>query len=458
VNGSKWAALGLPAVLAAYWALATAQSFATRLQWGPDEPGHIIYVRSLALDGRFPALTHGEEENAYLPGAARTHEAHQPPLYYALAAVVWRAFAHLPQQTVTFRDQSGAEQSFRVPGAVRPVRLLSVVFGAAALLFAWGTARIVFPSRPALGLAGVALAAFTPMFTYVTGVINNDPLLILAFSAAGWQWARITRFGAGWREALGLGLLLGLAMEVKETAVALVPISLLVLAVAPGQVAAAQGPANPPCRPVGWRQRLAWMAATMGVTAGLSVWWFVQRWLVYGSALVYPYLYPLLGLPEEQRANLLRALPRLVLMFTFVPADVIGAHVDLEVITRCFLGLVVLSVGGLALLLLRRRTGALPRYEGLSLALWMALALLVALGLLRNVLTVDWRMGTSGGRYLVCVWPLLVLAGGRGMWALLGEGRWAKVGLAVACALMLAMNLWAIWATASEYGTLGCRG
>jgi len=457
--------VGLIAILLCFCALATAQSFATRLQWGPDEPGHIIYVRSLALDGRFPALSHGEEENAYLPGTARTHESHQPPLYYVLAALAWRAFRHLPEQTVTFRDPAGGQQGFLVPGAVRPVRLLSVLLGAAALALTWATARTVFPGRPALCLGALALAAWTPMFTYMSGVINNDALLTVAVAALAWQWARMVRFGAGWRQVIALGLLLGVAMNVKETAVGLVAVSLIVLAAVPGQVmrvcrpgevtAAGQGQvADLPYR-VGWRERLAWMAAMAAITAALSAWWFVRKWLLYGSPLVYPYIYPLLGLPEAQRTSLLQALPRLILLFTFVPADVISAHANVELIGRLLLGLVVLSVGGLALACLRRKAMGMPQYEAVSLALWVATALVVLLGLVRNVLTVDWRMGTSGGRYLVCVVPLLALTAARGLSALFGERRWARVGLAAICVLLLALNIQVIWATAAEYGTVG---
>lgn len=439
-SATRLAWVGLIAILTVYVALATLQSFATRLQWGPDEPGHIIYVRSLAMDGRFPTLTHGEEENAYLPGAARTHESHQPPLYYVAAAVVWRAFSRLPEQTVTFADQTGAEQRFLVPGAVRPVRLLSVAFGALALLLTWATARTVFPRRPELWLAGLALTAFTPMFTYVNGVINNDSLLTVAFAATAWLWARMVRFGATPKDVLLLGAIVGLAMNAKETAVALVPLSVLALAVEPGAAS--------------WRARVLHMAKVGAIAVALSAWWFVRKWLIYGSPLVYPYVYPLLGLPPEQRAVLVYALPERVFLFTFLPADVVQRHMDLALVSRLLLALVVLTAGGLLLLLLRRRRVEFPRWESLALALWLLTGLVVLLGLLRNVMTVDWRMGTSGGRYLVCVLPLLGLSSARGLSAFFGEGRWAKVGLAALAVAMLALNVWTIWSTAAEYGTL----
>jgi 4-amino-4-deoxy-L-arabinose transferase-like glycosyltransferase len=436
----RFARIGLAAILIAFCALATLQSLATRLQWGPDEPGHIIYVESLALDGRFPTLTHGEEENAYLPGAARTHESHQPPLYYALAALVWRAFRGLLDQMVTFTDQTGAQQRFVAPGPVRPVRLLSVVFGATALLLIWATARTVFPGRPEIWLSGTALIAFTPMFTYVSGVINNDSLLTVAFAATAWSWARMLRFGARTKDLLLLGALLGLAMNVKETAIALVPLSLLVVGLEPGAQT--------------WPRRLRNAAAVLAITVAIAAWWSVRKWLIYGSPFVYPYIYPLLGLPEEQRAVLLSALPERIFQFAFVPADVVARHLDVALLTRFLVCLVALAAGGLVLALARRKQSPMPRYEAVCLIVWVATALVVLLGLLRNVMTVDWRMGTSGGRYLVCVLPLLALTAAKGLDALFGEGRWARLGLALVCLLMLALNVLTILATAAEYGTL----
>ncbi len=431
--------IGLALVLVLYLALATLQSFATRLQWGPDEPAHIIYVRSLAIDGRLPALTHTEADDAYVPGAARSHQAHHPPLYYALAAVVWRAFSWRADQSVTFTDVTTREpHTFSVPGPVRPVRFFSVILGALTLLLAWATARTVFPDRPAVCLAGVALAVFTPMFTYLNGVIINDSLLIAFFSAAAWQWARILRFGAGRKDILLLGLLVGVAINAKETALGLVPLSAVVLALEPGADS--------------WRRRLLNIASIAGLAVALGGWWYARKWAIFGTPLVYAYFAPLLDLPEAERGVLLSLLSGRVFIFTFLPLDVVQAHMSAELASRFFGALAVLSLGGLTLAFVRRR--GMPRYQVLTLVVWLAAAVVVVGGLLRNVLFVDWRMGTAGGRFLVSVLPMLALVSARGLSALFGDRRGAKIGLAAVCLLLLAMNLYAIWATSAGYQTL----
>jgi hypothetical protein len=437
-----------------------AQSFATRLQWGPDEPAHIIYVQSLALDGRLPALTHSTAANAYLPGAARTHQAQHPPLYYALAALVWRAFEGRPDHLVRYTDPTtGDAYAFAVPGPVRPVRFLSIFLGALTILFLWAAAQTAFPDRPVVWLAGTALAAFIPMFTYMNSVISNDPLLGAIFAATAWQWARISRSGTTPRDLILLGLLLGLGLNTKETALSLLPLSLLLLA------------EDPAART--WRQRLAGMAAIIALTAALGGWWFIRKDLLYGSPFVYPFHAPLLELPPGQRALLLRALPARIFLFAFIPIDAIAPHARLDLLLAFFGALAALSASGLLVLCLRRKTLGLARHSALSLLLWLAAGALVLTGLWWNLLTVDWRMGTSGGRLLLCVLPLLALASARGLWALFGggprgaqasrlhcndagrSGRWAQVGLAVVVALLLAVNAYVIWGTASEYGTLG---
>jgi len=436
------ARIGLALILAVYLTLAALQSLATRLQWGPDEPAHIVHVRSIAMDGRLPALGHTDAENVYAPGASVSHQAQHPPLYCLLAAPIWRAFASRPDDTVAYVDRTtGSPERFSVPGAVRPVRFLSILLGAVTLVFAWATARTVFPERPALCLAAVAFAAFTPMFTYVNGVINNDALLGVAFAATAWLWARIIRFGASWRDVVILGLVLGLGLNVKQTALGLVAVSAIVLALAPSAPSL--------------RRRIAWIAVAVGLAVALGGWWFVHNLALYGQPFVYPFFEPLLQLGEPQRSAILHAMPARVFLFALIPVEAVGPYANIAALVRLFGFLALAAALGLVVAFARRRSTAMPRYETLSLAFWLATGAVVLAGLLWNALTVDWRMGTSGGRLLVCVLPLAAIASARGFSALLGERRLAGLGLLLVSLLLLALNLHTIWATATTYQTLG---
>jgi len=439
---ARLARLGLAAVLAGYCALATAQSFATRLQWGPDEPAHIIYVRSLALDRRLPAPAAGEAEDRYLPGAARSHQAHHPPLYYALAALVWRAFAGWPDQIVSYRDErTGEAVTYRVPGPVRPVRFLSIAFGLGALAFVWATARLVFPRRPALWPASAALLGFTPMFTYLTSVISNDPLVALLFAMAAWRWARAMRHGCSYADAALVGLISGAAISTKETGLALVPLSALALALAPGARS--------------WRERAGWIAAAAAVAAVAGGWWYVRKWAVFGHPFLYAYHAPLSDLPPQQAARVRAALPELVFAFTFVPFDVIARTADANLVFGFFGAGVAVSLVGLLLALARQREEPMSALEIQSIGLWLLAGALILAGLVRNIFLVDWRMGTAGGRFLVAALPMLVLASARGLSGLSRRPGRGNLWLGAACALLLGMNIYVIRAVAAAYGTLG---
>jgi 4-amino-4-deoxy-L-arabinose transferase-like glycosyltransferase len=437
----RWASRGLAAIILSYLVLATVQSYATRLQWGPDEPAHIIYVRSLAEDGRLPDLVSDERRDAYAPGAARSHQAHHPPVYYALAAAVWRVFSRLPDVEVSYRaEPDGAPSSYLVPGPVRACRLLSCALGMLTLLLVYGAARTAFPEIPAVWLAAPALIAFTPMFTYLSGVVNNDVLLTVFFAAAAWSWAHLLRAGGSLRSAAALGVICGLGVEVKETALALVPVSAIVLALAPGADS--------------WGKRLGWLAAFAGGAAALGIWWYLHKWLVYGRPFVYAYHDPLVDLPTQRMVGVATALPGLIFAFFFTPLDVIASHVDVRLLYGVLGILTLASLAGVARAVIAGRGGRRPRAEALYLGLCLLTALIVLTGIVRLVFLTDWRMGPAGGRYLSAAMPMIALASARGIAALFGNGRGTKIALGVAGALLLALNVTVIRATAIEYGTL----
>jgi len=345
------------------------------------------------------------------------------------------------RRIVVYLDRNtGKVERFSVPAPVRPVRFLSVFLGALTLLFLWATARTVFPERPALCLAAIALTAFTPMFTYVNSVINNDALLGVVFAAAAWLWARIIRFGPSWRDVIILGVVLGLGLNVKQTAFALVAVSVIVLAVAPGAAS--------------WKRRAGWIAAAVALAVALGGWWFLRNLATYGKPFVYPFFEPLLQLPEPQRSAVLSAMPARVFLFSLVPVDAMVPYADIPALLRLFASLAFLALIGFITAFARRRRARMPRYEVVSLGFWVLTCAAVLAGLIWNALKVDWRMGTSGGRLLVCVLPLVMMASAPGLSALFGERRASQIALAAISLLVLAVNIYAIWAIASGYQTL----
>jgi 4-amino-4-deoxy-L-arabinose transferase-like glycosyltransferase len=165
----------LLAILLLYVVLATLYAVYTPRWQAPDEPAHYNYIRYVAQTGTFPVLHMGDYPHAYLEQikAARfpsnmsinsiRYEYHQPPLYYALAAIVF---------SVTW-------------GALLPLRLLSVFLGIGIVLLAYLIVRRVFPDWPALALGTAAFVAFVPQHLATVAQVGNDVfaelLLALAF-------------------------------------------------------------------------------------------------------------------------------------------------------------------------------------------------------------------------------------------------------------------------------------
>lgn len=146
--------------------------YATRTPpWqAPDEPAHFNYVRALVETGAFPVLQPGDYDQAYLEKikAAKfppdmavdsiRYEAHQPPLYYLLAAP-----AYFFARALNF-------------DAVLGLRYLNVALGVILSALAFLIFTRVFPTNPLLQLAGVGIIATVPMHLAMSAAINNDML------------------------------------------------------------------------------------------------------------------------------------------------------------------------------------------------------------------------------------------------------------------------------------------
>ncbi|HEX6511395.1 MAG TPA: hypothetical protein VF157_03790 [Chloroflexota bacterium] len=233
--------LWLAVITAAFLALALVYARVTPAWQVPDEPAHYNYVAYLASTGQMPILQPGDYPAGIVPIGPEVrptaispfrYEAHQPPLFYALAAVIYKLHA-----------------------SVFALRALSALFGAALLPVIFLCARLVLPGSPWLWLGAAGFAGFIPMHLFIAGAVENDTLadlvtsLLLLASLATWPAAIV-------------GLLLGLAALTKVT-IYLPAILLAGFAV--------------------WRQQKPReVGAAVLVAAAVSGWWFVRNGLTYG--------------------------------------------------------------------------------------------------------------------------------------------------------------------------------
>jgi hypothetical protein len=212
-------------IIATYLVIGILYAVKTPPWQAPDEPAHYNYIKYLAENYRFPVLQMGDYPHAYLEEIKAKrfppemsieplrYEFHQPPLYYILAAIVYKLFA----------------------GRLLPLRLLSVLLGCCLLWVAYRVAREVFPKDEALALGTMAFVAFVPMHIAITAAVNNDTLAELILAVILLILVKYVREGVeGAGRFVGLGALMGLGLLTKITTLVAVPVVVAAIVVREG--------------------------------------------------------------------------------------------------------------------------------------------------------------------------------------------------------------------------------
>jgi len=184
----------------------------------PDERQHANYVIGLLAGEGLPVYRVNVPDptnpgkTIRNPELGEIYEDHQAPLYYILDA--------------GFGKLAGVDEiSARDPSAGLKLRYLNALFGALTVIGVfflawWGLQRLD------VGLLAATIAALLPMNIALSGAVTNDPLL---FCDCTWflaVCALAIRQGWNWKRAVGAGLLIGIGLETKDTALALFPIAL----------------------------------------------------------------------------------------------------------------------------------------------------------------------------------------------------------------------------------------
>ncbi|MBA3726839.1 MAG: glycosyltransferase family 39 protein [Armatimonadetes bacterium] len=209
----------------------------------PDERQHTNYIRHLAKERAFPVFRPGSVD------LYETYQSHQPPLYYLLATPIEMAV-------------SGNETAEKWG-----LRLLNVFLGGLVILgIYWGIKRFTGNEHVALFSAG--FTGLLPMFLALSAAVTNDMLLFVLVVASmnviavGWD--------KGWslRQCLLAGLVLGLGLLTKSTAVLLFPVLLTAFLLRKDK------------RPALWHA-----AATFALAILIALPWLIRNQQLYGDPL-----------------------------------------------------------------------------------------------------------------------------------------------------------------------------
>lgn len=320
----RW--LGL--ILALFLLLGSIYAVITPVFEASDELWHYPMIRHLADGNPLPV-------QVFDPAQAGPwkQEASQPPLYYYLGAALTFWIDASDMEAVRLENPHVDNGIITQDGninlvvhdpawnpwqgtllAVRIVRLASVLLGALTVTLTYRIGREVAPHRPEIGLGAAAVNAFTPMFLFISGAVNNDNLAIpLASLAILLMILAVTgRAGPGrlarsraplfW---LLLGAVIGAAVLTKEGTLGLIPLAAGTAFVAQWQ-RAWQRETVPATTAVALQRILAtavrglgWFALAMLPVLLIAGWWYYRNIVLYGDWLGWNAFIAVLG----QRAH-----------------------------------------------------------------------------------------------------------------------------------------------------------
>ncbi|HIA04745.1 MAG TPA: phospholipid carrier-dependent glycosyltransferase, partial [Myxococcales bacterium] len=281
-----------------------------------DELWHYPIIRHLATGGALPLLDPTD------PGPWR-QESGQPPLYYFLMAmatgwidtgdmgVIRWLNPHVDSGVITADGNINLAihteaEYFPWTGtvlAVRLIRLLSVLMGAGTVYLTYRLALEIRPQWQPLAVGAAGVVAFTPMFVFISGAVNNDNLAVLLASwtvyivarmgirgdtgsryrfALNWEWNRV-RGHVSLTHGF-LGVLLGLGSLTKLSVLTLLPIAAAVIAY--NEFARWWDNPNRTRPQVSALHSLVLalqLVVTFGITALIAGWWYIRNVRLYGT-------------------------------------------------------------------------------------------------------------------------------------------------------------------------------
>lgn len=289
-RAARWCAL-VAFLNCAGWALVT-PTFQV-----PDETGHVAYLQYLAETGKVPNTPGGPgiaDEEAGLADAldfdatvGRPNElalwsdiqqaaverttrvrpspdngggvietSAQPPLYYALGALVYHAS---PWQGLVHR--------------VLILRLMSALLASFTVVFVFMFLRELFPAEPWAWTTGALVVAFQPLFAYLGGAVTPDTLLFAASAALLFAISRAFRRGLSPALGVAIGAALAVGFLTKLNFVALLPGAVLALALLVWRAGAER------------RRALAAAGAALGLFAAAAAAYMALNHFVWDRAL-----------------------------------------------------------------------------------------------------------------------------------------------------------------------------
>ena len=287
-------------ILCLFVGLGVLYSVATPIFEASDELNHYPFVQTLVRGNGLPVQ---RPDQATLWG----QEGSQPPLYYGLAAIAtaWIDTGDMAQlldlnphaergvplasdnKNMVIHDRGDELPWHGTALAVHLIRILSIWLAAGTVLCTYLLVLELFPQRLAIALAAMAINAFLPMFLFISASVNNDTLVVLLSSLTLLLLVRMLQRGTSPRSLLAIGMVIGLASLSKLSALGLIPLAGLALALRffssqwPPRLQGSAG-GRQSFGPAVWRWVKDYALVLLPVIA-VAGWWYWRNWQLYGD-------------------------------------------------------------------------------------------------------------------------------------------------------------------------------
>lgn len=411
------AVLGVMMVL--FLLLGIINSVTVPLFEAPDELWHFSFARYLALNRSLPVQPK-EGTDIWL------RESGQPPLYYLVAAPVVAAFDtsdfpdfvrfNVAHPAVTAHSQSHAPnvfihtpyEAFPYQGSVLVIhllRLLTLLWGVGTVIGVYLVGREVLPDSPGLALAAVSITAFNPHFIYISSVVNNDATVACLATFTLWLSIRLVQIPGSRKYQVVLGIILGLALLSKLSALALLGVTGLSFMI------------------TWWYNRDTRMFFTrclvvFGLALLIAGWWYVRNWTLYGDPLGWSVWLAHAGVERLALTELLGQLPQVAERF-WSPYDALFPMGSLWLLAIAMLLVVI----GWIKLLVRHEIATSLFVEGVALSgVWFVVLCISLLRFMSVTPAANGRLLFPGIAAFSVLWVLGFRSVLSGRWLFWGLG------------------------------------
>jgi hypothetical protein len=240
------------AIFLAAFLVSTSWALITPPFQAPDEQDHFAYVQHLAETGNAPRQAgkpgdqawSQDERNAleFTRALSANEQSDGRPPWRAVNERAWErgrdaghdradgggfttSATHGPVYYGALVPAYAAARGSSIWTQLTLERITSALIGALAALFTFLAAREILPRPRVFAVAAGLLVAYQPMFTFISGAVNNDVGINAAAAATVFLLMRLLRRGAAPWLVGALGVLLGLLPVIKGTGYELYPIA-----------------------------------------------------------------------------------------------------------------------------------------------------------------------------------------------------------------------------------------